>query len=127
MALRDGDFTNAADLARNICHDAGSLTRILDQLEERGLITRRRNAADRREVSLALTARGRALIETVLPRVVDFWNTTLEGFSATEIRQMIRLLTRLTAAAEGNRLAEKPRQRNHGRIGRRIHASGPQA
>ena len=127
MALRDGDFTNAADLARNICHDAGSLTRILDQLEERGLITRRRNAADRREVSLALTARGRALIETVLPRVVDFWNTTLEGFSATEIREMIRLLTRLTAAAEGNRLAEKPRQRNHGRIGRRIHASGPQA
>ena len=123
---RAGPLT-LGEVSRRMMVSNGNVTGLATRLEAEGLIERRVNAADRREVSLALTARGRALIETVLPRVVDFWNTTLEGFSATEIRQMIRLLTRLTAAAEGNRLAEKPRQRNHGRIGRRIHASGPQA
>jgi DNA-binding MarR family transcriptional regulator len=105
MALREGDFNTAADLARNICHDAGSLTRILDQLEERGLIARQRSVSDRRVVSLTLSAEGRTLIESLMPRVVDFWNAMLGDFSHEEIRTLIKLLTRLTAAAESRRKA----------------------
>src|SRR5579859_6558182 len=68
VALHDGRVTTAGDLAHNICHDAGSLTRLIDQMEQRGFVTRQRSEADRRMVKLALTARGRALVEGLAPR-----------------------------------------------------------
>ncbi len=42
MVLHDGSRTmkRRADLAHNICHDAGSLTRLIDEMVKRGLVTR---------------------------------------------------------------------------------------
>jgi DNA-binding MarR family transcriptional regulator len=111
MALREAPGGTAADLARIICHDAGSLTRILDQLEKRGLVTRKRSESDRRQVALEMTPRGRALIASLMPRVVGLWNELLGDFSHDEIRVLIKLLTRLTASAESHReLGEPPRK-----------------
>jgi DNA-binding MarR family transcriptional regulator len=100
VALHDGRVTTASDLAYNICHDAGSLTRLIDQMVERGLVTRARDEADRRVVRLALTARGRKLVEALAPRVMEFWNGLLTGFSHAEIDTLIALLTRLVTATE---------------------------
>lgn len=100
VALHDGRITTAGDLAHNICHDAGSLTRLVDQMEKRGLVTRQRSESDRRVVTLGLTARGRALVEALAPRVMNFWNGLLGGFSHAEIDTLIALLTRLVLATE---------------------------
>jgi DNA-binding MarR family transcriptional regulator len=108
MALREDPGGTAADLARIICHDAGSLTRILDQLEKRGLVSRKRSESDRRQVVLELTPRGRALITSLMPRVVGLWNELLGDFSHDEIRLLIKFLTRLTASAENHREAAEP-------------------
>lgn len=101
VALHDGRITNSSDLAHNICHDAGSLTRLIDQLEKRGFVTRTRSEKDRRVVTLALTPRGRNVVEALAPRVMDFWNGLLSGFTHTEVDTLINLLTRLVFAAEG--------------------------
>jgi len=111
MALREWQGSTAAELARDICHDAGSLTRIIDELERRELVTRQRSAADRRVVTLALSPRGGALVESLMPRVVEFWNRLLGGFSHGEIRQLIKLLTRLVGAAGGAGEDLSPRRR----------------
>jgi DNA-binding MarR family transcriptional regulator len=103
VALHDGRITTAGDLAHNICHDGGSLTRLIDQMEKRGLVTRQRGEKDRRVVTLALTPRGRALVEALAPRVMNFWNKLLSGFSHAEVDTLIALLTRLVIAAEGAR------------------------
>lgn len=100
VALHDGRITTASDLARNICHDAGSLTRLVDQMVERGLVTRTRDEADRRVVRLSLTARGRKVVEALAPRMMDFWNSLLTGFSHAEVDTLISLLTRLVTATE---------------------------
>lgn len=100
VALHDGRITTASDLAHNICHDAGSLTRLIDQMVERGFVTRARDENDRRVVRLGLTARGRKLVEALAPRVMDFWNGLLTGFSHAEIDMFIALLTRLVTATE---------------------------
>jgi DNA-binding MarR family transcriptional regulator len=100
VALHDGRITTASDLAHNICHDAGSLTRLIDQMVERGLVTRTRDAADRRVVRLGLTPRGRKLVEALAPRVMDFWNGLLAGFSHAEVDTLISLLTRLVTVTE---------------------------
>jgi DNA-binding MarR family transcriptional regulator len=100
VALHDGRVTTASDLAYNICHDAGSLTRLIDQMETRGLVTRSRDEKDRRVVRLGLTARGRKLVEALAPRVMEFWNGLLGGFSHAEVDTLIALLTKLVTATE---------------------------
>jgi DNA-binding MarR family transcriptional regulator len=100
VALHDGRVTTAGDLAYNICHDAGSLTRLIDQMVKRGLVTRGRSESDRRVVTLALTPPGRKLVEALAPKVMDFWNGMLSGFSHAEIDTLIALLTRLVVATE---------------------------
>jgi hypothetical protein len=55
---------------------------------------------DRRIVTLALTAQGRKLVEAQAPKIMDFWNGLLAGFTHAEIDTMIALLTRLVIASE---------------------------
>jgi DNA-binding MarR family transcriptional regulator len=105
VALHDGRITTAGELAHNICHDAGSLTRLVDQLVKRGFVTRARDEDDRRVVSLALTPRGRGTVEALAPKVMNFWNGLLSGFTHSEVDTLIALLTRLVIVAEG-----KPRK-----------------
>lgn len=119
MALREWGQSTASDLARNICHDAGSLTRILDELEERGLITRARSETDRRVVALTLTTKGLSMVETLLPRVVEFWNALLVDFTHLEVKLLVKLLTRLVGAAGEQRA--QPRKK---RIGSSRHENG---
>ena len=119
MALREWGHSTSAEIARDICHDAGSLTRILDELEQRDLIARVRSETDRRVVALSMTPQGLALVETLLPRVVEHWNSLLADFSHLEIKLLIKLLTRLARATEGKRDAQasRSRRRPEGRIG----------
>ena len=100
VALHDGRVQTAGDLAQNICHDAGSLTRLIDQMVERGFVTRSRSETDRRVVTLALTARGRDLVEGLAPKVMHFWNGLLSHFSHEEVDTLINLLTRLVIVAD---------------------------
>ena len=100
MVLREWQSANSAEIARHICHDAGSLARVMEQLEKRGLIARSRNEDDRRLVTLTLTARGRAMVEGLVPKVVAYWNELLSDFSDSEARALLKLLARLTEAAE---------------------------
>jgi DNA-binding MarR family transcriptional regulator len=100
VALHSG-VTTAGDLAHTICHDAGSLTRLVDEMVKRGFVTRSRSDSDRRVVTLALTDHGEELVEALAPRMMNFWNDLLAGFSHAEVDTLINLLTRLLLVAEG--------------------------
>jgi DNA-binding MarR family transcriptional regulator len=112
VALYDGKITTAGDLAHNICHDGGSLTRLIDQMVERGFVNRSRSEQDRRSVKLALTPKGRAIVGGLAPDVMNFWNTLLTGFSHEEVDTLIALLTKLVLATERGsaklHLSDKP-------------------
>ena len=56
------------DLAEALAIDPSTATRLCDRLVRKRLITRRRQGADRREVRLDLTARGRQLVDRVTTR-----------------------------------------------------------
>lgn len=109
MAVRDGIANTAAEVARHIGHDPGATTRLIDQLEERGLLERKRSAEDRRVVHLSITAAGKAVTKRSLPRIVDFWNATLKDFSREDFTQLVSLLTRLLTALEAQPETEKGR------------------
>ena len=95
MCLRDDLATTPSELSQYICHDSGALTRVLDQMEERSLITRERSSEDRRVIHLALTPEGRKTVESLIVIVVDYYNELLTDFSHEEIDMLVRLLTRV--------------------------------
>jgi len=93
--VRDGIARTASDIAREFRHDSGALTRVIDQLERRDLLTRRRSTSDRRVVELALTPKGVRTIEELLPVVVGQMNAALEPFTQAEFEQMRSMMERL--------------------------------
>jgi DNA-binding MarR family transcriptional regulator len=82
--------------------DSGALTRLIDQLEARGLVERERSREDRRAVQLRLTAAGIATLASLLPKVVDKLNFTLREFTHAEANELTRLLTKLITSLEGS-------------------------
>jgi DNA-binding MarR family transcriptional regulator len=103
VCLRDGVATTCADISRHMNYDSGATTRLVDQLEKRGLVTRNRSKTDRRVVNLALTAEGKAVTRALTPTSMNFWNEMLDEFSNAEAAMLIDMLTRLL-----NRLEKTP-------------------
>jgi DNA-binding MarR family transcriptional regulator len=95
--LRDGIAVNPKDICSHYRHDSGALTRIIDQLAERGLLERVRRDRDRRKVELQLTPAGRETIESLIPLMVDKLNEVLTDFSKAEVQELLRLLMKLNA------------------------------
>ena len=93
--VRDGLARTASDLVREFRHDSGAMTRVIDQLERRGLLARERSTRDRRVVNLSLTSSGRRTIEALLPVVVGQMNAALEPFSRAEFEQLREMMERL--------------------------------
>jgi DNA-binding MarR family transcriptional regulator len=98
--LREGKIANPKDICGHFRSDSGALTKVIDQLAERDLLQRVRRDRDRRKVELRLTERGRTLVDSILPSVVESLNLALAEFSAQEARQLTQLLTRLNSRME---------------------------
>jgi DNA-binding MarR family transcriptional regulator len=100
MYLRDGLATTTADMCRDLHHDSGAMTRLVDQLESRKLIERRRSADDRRVVELSLTKTGAEVLETLIPTACNALNTALDGFTREEVKMLQSMLRRLIGRLE---------------------------
>ena len=105
--LRDGIAVNPRDICTQFRHDSGALTRVIDQLAERGLLERVRRDRDRRKVELQLTPAGRETIEGLIPPVVEKLNLVLADFSGAEVHELQRLLVKLNTKLLSTVEAEK--------------------
>ncbi|MEF7612304.1 MarR family transcriptional regulator [Aquincola sp. MAHUQ-54] len=110
MKLRMGECCTVAGLARELQTDAGAMTRALDRLEAKGLVTRVRSATDRRVVNLALTAEGERLAALVVPVLADVFNDHLAGFSRDEWQTLLSMLQRLVNNGDALRDAEPTKE-----------------
>jgi len=101
-ALTHERLATQVDLARSLGIEGPTLTRHLDNLEEAGLVERRRSDEDRRAVRVALTPSGEAAYTSLRVAVGAFNDRLLEGISEAEQAQLRELLERLGAnAGEG--------------------------
>lgn len=90
-----GRGATAAELARDLGHDKGAMTRLVDQLEERGWVERTRAADDRRCILLELTVEGEAVALRCKKRVLECWNGWLADWPSHEVEMLIGLLQKL--------------------------------
>lgn len=90
----------AAEVAREIGLDTGTVTRTLDRLEDKGFLRRQRSTDDRRVVNLVLTPEGERAIAPVPHVIAEVLNAHLAGFTQAEHDQLAALLTRMLANGE---------------------------
>ena len=82
-------------LCKDLSYDAGAMTRMLDRLEAKGLIIRRRCPDDRRCVKLELSEAGRTALPKLRACSVRVLNHFLRGFSHAEARQLEGFMLRM--------------------------------
>jgi DNA-binding MarR family transcriptional regulator len=91
----DGLATSA--IGEKLQQVGGTLTGVLDRMEERGLICRQRDRQDRRMVRIWLTDTGKEL-ETVLPPIaLELSERVMTGFSSEEQQQFSQMIERAIA------------------------------
>ncbi|MBP3364209.1 MAG: MarR family transcriptional regulator [Pseudomonas sp.] len=93
------DVDTPAVLCRHLCLDSGSMTRMLDRLEQKNLLVRQRSEADRRQVRLVLSEDGKALAG-LLPQVgADAMNQLAGAISPQELQSLEQILKKILLAA----------------------------
>ena len=73
----------------------GTLTGVIDRLEEKGLVERWSVEGDGRKTIVALTRRGQRIYEREFPRHVDFLKTRFDKLSAGDRKQATQLLQKI--------------------------------
>ncbi len=93
--LARSDNETAASLCRALHYDTGSMTRMLDRLQRKGLVARKRDTSDRRLVFLRLTDTGEGLIPKIQPVLRRALRRHLAGFTPEEVAGLKRYLGRI--------------------------------
>jgi MarR family 2-MHQ and catechol resistance regulon transcriptional repressor len=83
------------DLARKILKTSGNLTLVVRNLEKRGLVTRQQQSQDRRFVSVAITEKGRKLMDRIFPAHAQRIQELMERLSPAQQEELGRLCRRL--------------------------------
>ena len=88
-------------LADKILKSTGNMTMVIDNLQKRGLVSRDRDANDRRCILVSLTAEGRTLIADYFPTHVSLVVQAFETLSESERKTLGVLLKQVGLANAG--------------------------
>ena len=83
------------DLAAILGSDRATMMALVDRLDERDLVARRRSASDRRRQELSLTARGATVLEAANRAIAMHERRFTERFSPAELKSLIEGLSRI--------------------------------
>ena len=86
------------EIAKNLSVTGGNITMVVDNLQKRDLVDRKRWQEDRRVVHVDLTDLGRETIESYIPLHVQKVLGALDGLEPSEQEQLQNLCNKLEAA-----------------------------
>ncbi len=95
-------------LAGSLRLSLSAMTRVIDPLEERGLVRRMRDARDRRVCRVALTTPGEALWQRIEDELVASNADVLRELSVSERELVIRVMGQLSEAVDVWRVGQAP-------------------
>jgi DNA-binding MarR family transcriptional regulator len=98
--VRDHDGAPQQELADALCMDANNVVLLLNELEDLGYVTRRRDPNDRRRHLVDLTAGGRGALERAEHAQEQIEDDVLQALDAEERVTLWRLLTRALYGVE---------------------------
>lgn len=90
------------DVARTFRITLPAVTQVVDRLVSKKFVERTENARDRRQVLLALTKAGQALVRDLQAAQISGLSEVLQRLQPAERKEVIRGLERLVTAARGD-------------------------
>jgi DNA-binding MarR family transcriptional regulator len=97
--LADRPGANQQEIGSAMGIDPSTMVSLIDQLEAAGLAKRRPHPKDRRAREVAITPKGRRLLQRARRRADQVQDEVLRGLSATERRQLLKLLRQALSTA----------------------------
>lgn len=91
-SLAEAGGETASVLAQYTKLDRGALTRLIDRLEKRGMVERRPDLGDRRQVSLYLTQQGRDALPNLRETVTRAEKLLFSFEDSADTEELIRIL-----------------------------------
>jgi DNA-binding MarR family transcriptional regulator len=92
------DGLSCSQIADRMISRDPDVTRLLDRMEARNMLSRERSAQDRRVVLTRITAYGLELLASVDPAIAEMHRRQFRGISEKQIRQLIDLLEKVREA-----------------------------
>ena len=96
LALYEHGPLPPSQIAKHIMVNSSTVTGIIDRLERKGLVERKRISYDRRIITIELTNGGKVLAENAPPPIQQRVLDGLKSMSTQEIEQIVHSLKRLT-------------------------------
>lgn len=100
-------------VAEFLQRSVSAASRLLDQLVERGLVSRREDQQDRRAKRIAITKQGRKLITTLEQQRAEAQLVVMEYLSAEEQADVTRAMVLLAEAGLRRRVHEHSETQSH--------------
>lgn len=99
-AITYDGMTTPSELADFLRIDRAAITRLLDKLDDQGLVARTRRDSDRRSVTLHVTPKGKALSAELLQLSNSVNELFASGLSPKEAEQYIATIRKMLANGE---------------------------
>ena len=94
------ESSTPTELAEKANVTRASMTGLVDTLEKEGFVTRTPCPNDRRMMRVALTEKGRSMLEVVLPEHFRRMAKLLQPLTATERKTLVTLLTKVASQGD---------------------------
>lgn len=95
MSLWQKDSQTQSELADRLFKDKTNLTRILDGMEKRELVVRKKHEEDRRSYRIHLTSKGRKMKESLIPMARTANDKATVAMKPNEVKILHRLLQQI--------------------------------
>lgn len=94
-SLWESDGMLQSQLAERLFKDGANISRMVDRLEDKGLVRRERDQKDRRVSHVQLTPRGRKIQGELLDSVQSFREQAYKGLNGEELDRLREVLDRI--------------------------------
>jgi MarR family 2-MHQ and catechol resistance regulon transcriptional repressor len=82
-------------IGNSILITSGSMTYVIDKLEQRGLLSRNSCPDDRRVIHVTLTDDGNQLMNEIMPKYHEFVNHMFDSLDSNESETLVQLLKKV--------------------------------
>ena len=93
----DADSLTASDISQKMGISKKNVSRLLDQLENGGLIKRQEHASDGRAHIVKLSKKGSSTLAKILPGYYEIINTSLSPLSKGDTKDLASILSKVLA------------------------------
>ncbi len=100
LTLWDEDGIALSALGKRLARDGPTITGIIDRMERKQLVARKRNSSDRRCIQVVLTAKAKGMKQEMTKRLRDSLQNIVGDLTQVEMSQLESILTKMLVNIE---------------------------